>query len=150
MNRVKVGYATGVFDLFHIGHLNLLRRAKSKCDYLVVGVTSDELVFELKGKRPIIPFAERCEIVQNVRFVDKVVAETTSDKLAAWNDIGFDVTFKGDDWQGSEKWNKLSAELEKRGVEVVFFPYTSHTSSTKLREALDLFSNSHTALARSG
>lgn len=133
----KIGYATGVFDLFHVGHLNLLRRAKLECDYLIVGVSTDELVMQLKNRTPIIPFDERVEIVQNIKCVDEVVPETTTDKMVAWNNLKFDVTFKGDDWKGSEKWQKLEAEFNARGVEVVFFPYTTHTSSTKLRQVLD-------------
>ena len=133
----KIGYATGVFDMFHVGHLNLLRRARLECDYLIVGVTTDELVEELKGRRPIVPFDERVEIVNNIKYVDEAIPETTVDKLVAWNNLKYDVTFKGDDWKGSEKWNKLETEFAERGVRVVYFPYTTHTSSTKLRKVLD-------------
>ena len=134
----KIGYATGVFDLFHVGHLNVLRRAKEECDFLIVGVTTDELVMKLKNRTPVIPFDERLDIVANIKCVDQAVPETTVDKMAAWETLKFDVTFKGDDWKGSEKWNKLEAEFKEVGVEVIFFPYTAHTSSTKLRAALDL------------
>lgn len=133
----KIGYATGVFDLFHVGHLNLLRQAKENCDYLIVGVSTDELVEKLKPRPTIIPFKERLEIVANIKCVDKAVAETTTDKFEAWNELKFDVTFKGDDWKGSDKWNKLEEEFKKVGVEVVFFPYTAHTSSTILRSVLE-------------
>ena len=133
----SIGYATGVFDMFHVGHLNLLRRARLECDYLIVGVTTDELVEELKGRRPIVPFDERVEIVNNIKYVDEAIPETTVDKLVAWNNLKYDVTFKGDDWKGSEKWNKLETEFAERGVRVVYFPYTTHTSSTKLRKVLD-------------
>lgn len=133
----NIGYATGVFDMFHVGHLNLLRRARLECDYLIVGVTTDELVEELKGRRPIVPFDERVEIVNNIKYVDEAIPETTVDKLVAWNNLKYDVTFKGDDWKGSDKWNKLETEFAERGVRVVYFPYTTHTSSTKLRKVLD-------------
>jgi glycerol-3-phosphate cytidylyltransferase len=133
----KIGYATGVFDMFHVGHLNLLRRARMACDHLIVGVSSDELVEELKGKRPIIPFTERVEIVASLRHVDEVVAETSADKMDAWLTLGFHVTFKGDDWKGSPKWRHLEKEFSARGVAVVYLPYTNHTSSTRLRTVLD-------------
>jgi len=134
----KIGYATGVFDMFHVGHLNVLRRARLECDYLIVGVTTDELVEQIKGRRPIIPFDERVEIVNNIKYVDEAIPETTVDKVVAWNNLKFDITFKGDDWKGSEKWNLLEVEFARRGVRVVYFPYTTHTSSTKLRNVLDL------------
>lgn len=137
----KVGYATGVFDLFHVGHLNLLRRASSNCDFLIVGVSTDELVEQLKSRTPVIPFKERLEIVANIKCVDKAVAELNTDKFAAWKELNFDVTFKGDDWKGSEKWNLLEAEFGKVGVEVIYFPYTAHTSSTMLRAALSNMQN---------
>jgi len=133
----KIGYATGVFDMFHVGHLNLLRRARLECDYLIVGVTTDELVERLKGHRPIIPFDERVEIVNNIKYVDEAIPETTLDKMDAWNNLKFDVTFKGDDWKGSDKWIKLETEFTERGVRVIYFPYTTHTSSTRLRKVLD-------------
>lgn len=133
----NIGYATGVFDMFHVGHLNLLRRARLECDYLIVGVSTDELVEQLKGRRPIVPFDERVEIVNNIKYVDEAIPETTVDKLVAWNNLKYDVTFKGDDWKGSEKWNRLETEFAERGVRVVYFPYTTHTSSTKLRKVLD-------------
>jgi glycerol-3-phosphate cytidylyltransferase len=134
----KIGYATGVFDLFHVGHLNVLRRAKQECDILIVGVSTDELVLSLKNRTPVIPFEERLDIVANIKCVDHAVAEHTVDKMAAWKELQFHVTFKGDDWKGSEKWNKLEADFSEVGVQVIFFPYTAHTSSTKLRNALDL------------
>ena len=132
-----IGYTTGVYDLFHIGHLNLLKRAKLECDYLIVGVTTDELSEARKGKRPIIPFIERMEIVEHIKFVDEVVPQTNMDKFEAWNNLKFDKMFVGDDWKGSRKWNELERQFEKVGVEIVYFPYTTHTSSTKLREAID-------------
>lgn len=134
----KIGYTTGVFDLFHIGHLNILRRAKMNCDYLIVGVTTDELCEQRKKKPPIIPFNERIEIVQSIKFVDEVVAQENMDKFGAWENIKFDVMFVGDDWKGTPAWNKLEEEFAKVGVEIVYFPYTKHTSSTKLRKVLNI------------
>lgn len=132
-----VGYTTGVFDMFHIGHLNLLKRAKLECDYLVVGVTSDELVSERKSVKPIIPFIERMSIVENIIFVDEVVPQTTMNKLYAWNDIHFDRMFVGDDWKGTETWKNIEAQFIGLPVEIIYLPYTNHTSSTKLRSILD-------------
>lgn len=130
----KIGYTTGVFDMFHIGHLNLLRRARLECDYLIVGVTTDELSFSGKGKKPIIPFEERVEIVENIKFVDEVVPQVDYNKIQAWNNYKFDMMFVGDDWKGTDKWNALEAELSE--VEIVYFPYTGSTSSTELRKIL--------------
>ena len=135
----KIGYTTGVYDLFHIGHLNVLKRAKLECDYLIVGVTTDELSFSRKGKMPIIPFTERMEIVEHIKFVDEVVPQTNMDKMEAWNNLKFNMMFVGDDWKGSDKWNQMESDFAEVGVEIVYFPYTSHTSSTKLRQVLDKF-----------
>lgn len=132
-----IGYTTGVFDLFHIGHLNLLRRAKLECDYLIVGVTTDELCMEAKSKAPVIPFMERIEIVESIKYVDDVVPQVNYDKFAAWNTLKFDKMFVGDDWKGTEKWNALGQKFTEVGVEIVYFPYTRHTSSTYLKEILD-------------
>lgn len=131
-----VGYTTGVFDLFHIGHLNILKKAKSECDYLIVGVTTDEEVERVKNKRPIIPFEERVEIVEAIKYVDQVVAEDDTDKLAAWENLKFDRIFKGDDWKGTDKWNAYEKAFTERGVEVVYFSYTKGTSSTQIRQVL--------------
>ncbi|USE00351.1 adenylyltransferase/cytidyltransferase family protein [Vibrio sp. SCSIO 43133] len=136
----KIGYTTGVFDLFHIGHLNLLRRAKLECDYLIVGVTTDELSLNGKGKQPVIPFVERFEIVESVKFVDQVLPQDSYNKLQAWENIKFDKMFVGDDWKGSKKWNQLEKEFADRGVEIVYFPYTTHTSSTLLKSVLESLS----------
>lgn len=133
-----IGYTTGVFDLFHIGHLNILKKAKSECDYLIVGVTTDEEVERVKNKRPIIPFEERAQIVEAIKHVDKVVPEEDTDKLTAWNTLKFDRIFKGDDWKGTPKWNKYEEEFAKRNVEVVYFSYTKGTSSTQIREVLQM------------
>ena len=136
MKKYKVGYTTGVFDMFHIGHLNILRRAKEQCEYLIVGVSTDELVQEYKKKTPVIPFEERCEIVQAIDCVDKVVAQENRDKFWAWKQLDFDVMFVGDDWKGKPLFMEVEAELKKVGVDVVYFPYTKDTSSTILREKL--------------
>ena len=132
---MKVGYTTGVFDLFHIGHLNLLRKAKEKCDILIVGVTTDELV-SYKNKSAVIPFKERLEIVANIKFVDKVVPQINMDKMAVWNQLKFDVMFVGDDWKGTDKWNKIEADFAKINVDIVYFPYTKGTSSTLINKTL--------------
>ncbi len=130
-----VGYTTGVFDLFHIGHLNLLRKAKEHCDYLIVGVTTDELV-SYKHKRAVIPFEERLAIVEAIKYVDKAVAQASMDKMAAWGQYHFDVMFVGDDWKGTAKWQQIEAEMEQVGVKIVYFPYTKGISSTLLNETL--------------
>lgn len=119
--------------MFHIGHLNVLRRASQLCDNLVVGVTTDELSLSRKGKSPIVPFAERVEIVENLRFVDQVVAQSSMDKMEAWRDVRFDKMFVGDDWQGTEVWTRLERDFRLVGVQIVYLPYTTHTSSTMLR-----------------
>ena len=133
----KIGYTTGVFDLFHIGHLNVLKRAKLECDYLIVGITSDELSIAAKKKAPVIPFNERMEIVEAIKFVDEVVPQVNYDKMEAWNNLKFDRMFVGDDWKGTDKWNQIEQDFAEVGVEILYFPYTSYTSSTKLREVLD-------------
>ena len=131
-----IGYTTGVFDLFHVGHLNILRRAKEQCDYLIVGVSTDELVEHYKNKRPVISFEERCEIVKAIRYVDEVVAQTDRDKFAAWERLRFDRMFVGDDWKGSAIFTELEERLKPHGVQIVYFPYTKDTSSTMLKAAL--------------
>ena len=136
MKKYKIGYTTGVFDMFHVGHLNILRRAKEQCDYLIVGVSTDELVKEYKNKVPVVPFEERCEIVQAIDCVDKVVAQENRDKFWAWKKLGFDVMFVGDDWKGKPLFVEVEDEFKKVGVDVVYFPYTKDTSSTILREKL--------------
>jgi len=130
-----IGYTTGVYDLFHIGHLNLLRKAKAQCDYLIVGVSTDDLV-EYKGKRSVIPFEERKAIVGAIKYVDEVVTQENMDKLGAWKKYHFNVMFVGDDWKGTDKWNKIEAELNEVGARVVYFPYTKGTSSTLINETL--------------
>ncbi|MGY1745699.1 adenylyltransferase/cytidyltransferase family protein [Blastococcus sp. SYSU D00695] len=131
-----VGYAPGAYDLFHIGHLNVLRHAAGHCDHLIAGVVSDEVLLQTKGRLPVVPLAERMEIVRALRFVDDVHAEVVPDKIDTWREVRFDVIFKGDDWRGSPKGVKLERDFAAVGVEVRYFPYTMHTSSTALRKAL--------------
>lgn len=128
-----IGYTTGVYDMFHIGHLNLLKNAKSMCDKLVVGVTVDELV-KYKGKKATIPFEERIEIVRACRYVDAVVPQYDMDKLKACKKLGASVMFVGDDWYGTDKWNKYEEEFAKEGIKIVYFPYTRGISSTLLKK----------------
>lgn len=130
-----IGYTTGVYDLFHIGHLRLLRNAKAMCDKLIVGVSTDELV-AYKYKKAVIPFAERIEIIQSIRFVDTVIPQENMDKMEAWKKLKFDVMFVGDDWYQSDKWKELDEQFAQVGVRIVYFPYTKGTSSTVLNEAL--------------
>ncbi|WP_321990723.1 adenylyltransferase/cytidyltransferase family protein [Marispirochaeta aestuarii] len=136
-----IGYVTGVFDLFHVGHLNILRNSKLECDYLIVGVTSDELCLAEKKKKPVISFTERMEIVSAIRYVDQVVPQTDYDKMKAWKDLRFNRMFVGDDWKGTERWNRLEQEFKEVGVEIIYFPYTNGTSSTKIRKVIELMSN---------
>jgi glycerol-3-phosphate cytidylyltransferase len=133
---MRVGYAPGVFDLFHVGHLNILRHAATLCDRLVVGVVSDEMAVRAKGITPVIPLSERLEIIRSLRMVDEAVPETVPEKLQVWEELRFDVIFKGDDWKNTPKGEKLESDFARVGVEVVYFPYTVHTSSTMLREVL--------------
>lgn len=135
---VKIGYTTGVFDLFHIGHLNILRNAKLECDHLIVGITTDELSLKEKGRKPVIPFTERLTIVESIQYVDSVVPQVNYDKIEAWNNLKFNIMFVGDDWRGTEKWNRLEKDFLELGVKISYFPYTQHTSSSRIRKILDL------------
>jgi glycerol-3-phosphate cytidylyltransferase len=146
----KIGYAAGAFDLFHVGHLNILKHAKSQCDYLIAGVVSDEMLELTKGITPVVPLAERLEIVSHISYVDEARAEVLPDKLDTWRDVQFDVFFKGDDWRGTPKGLKLEREFAAVGVEVIYFPYTAHTSSTKLRRALEVLSGSAAPVSLEG
>lgn len=131
-----IGYTTGVFDMFHIGHLNILRRARQQCDYLIVGVSTDELVEKDKHKKPVIPFADRCEIVRAIRYVDEVVPQPDKDKLGAYLRMPqkFHKMFVGSDWHGTPQWNKFEDQFAPLGVEIVYLPHTDGISSTILRE----------------
>lgn len=132
-----IGYTTGVYDMFHIGHLNILRRAKEQCDYLVVGVSTDELVQKDKSKTPIIPFAERCAIVEAIKYVDKVVPQFDKNKMAAWEKYHFNKMFVGSDWKGTDAWNRFEEEFKPLGVEIVYLDHTDGISSTILREKIN-------------
>lgn len=130
MKKYRIGYTTGVFDLFHIGHLNILKNAKEQCEYLIVGVSLDELVQEYKNKKPVIPYEERKKIVEAIKYVDKVVPQVSMDKIKAWEELHFNVMFHGDDWKGSNMYEKIQTEFKIRGIELVFLPHTDGTSST--------------------
>ena len=130
-----IGYTTGVYDLFHIGHLNLLKNAKGMCDYLVVGVTVDELV-AYKGKHSMIPFEDRIEIVRSCKYVDAAVPQYDMDKLTACKKLGAKILFVGDDWYGTEKWKEYEKKFNEEGIKIVYFPYTKGISSTKITQAL--------------
>ena len=134
--KLVIGYTTGVFDMFHVGHLNILRKAKEKCDYLIVGVSTDELVQHDKNKIPIIPFEDRVKIVQAIRYVDKVVPQENKDKLSAWKRYHFDKMFVGSDWQGMDAWIRFENQFRPLGVEIIYIKHTDGISSTILRNKL--------------
>lgn len=134
-----IGYTAGVYDMFHIGHLNVIKNAKERCDYLIVGVSTDEVVEKNKNKKPIIPYDERAAIVEAIKYVDKVIPQIRYDiegKIETVKNNGINVMFVGSDWQGTEKWNKIEAELAKIGCKVVYLPHTDGISSTMLREKI--------------
>src|SRR6185437_9983816 len=132
---MMIGYTTGVFDLFHIGHLSMLRNAKAMCDKLIVGVTTDEAV-AYKNKKAVIPFRERFEIVNSIRYVDVTIPQENHDKFSAWKRLRFDMMFVGDDWFETEAWEKYERQFSEAGVRIVYFPYTKGTSSTLINETL--------------
>ena len=127
-----IGYTTGVYDMFHIGHLNILRNAKMYCDYLIVGVSTDELVMKEKNKKPVIPFEERIEIVSAIKYVDMVVPQVDKNKMAVWQKYHFNKMFVGSDWQGTAVWDGYEKEFAEVGVDIIYLPYTDGISSTKL------------------
>lgn len=131
--KYKIGYTTGVFDMFHVGHLNILKSAKELCDYLIVGVSTDELVLKEKNKMPIIPFEDRVLILESIKYVDKVVIQENKDKIEAFRKYNFDVMFVGDDWKGSQLFNDVENKLKMYNCDVIYFPYTKKISSTILR-----------------
>lgn len=131
-----IGYTTGVYDLFHIGHLNLFKNAKGMCDRLIVGVTVDELVL-YKGKKALIPFEDRIEIVRSCKYVDAAIPQYDMDKLLACRKLGASILFVGDDWYGTDKWNAYEAEFRNYGIKIVYFPYTKGVSSTIINDALN-------------
>ena len=134
--KYKVGYTTGVYDMFHVGHLNILRRAKEQCEYLIVGVSTDENVQTDKHKTPVIPDDQRAEIVHAIRYVDEVVPQENMDKFAAWEKLHFDVIFHGDDWKGSNMYDEIERKLKAVGCDMVFLPHTDGVSSTELVELI--------------
>ena len=136
MKKYKIGYTTGVFDMFHIGHLNILRRAKERCDYLIVGVSTDELALSYKKKTPVIPYEERKAIVEAIKYVDQVVPQISMDKLSAWETLHFDAIFHGDDWKGTAMYREIEGKLRSVGCDLVFLPHTEGTSSTLLQQSL--------------
>lgn len=134
-----IGYTTGVYDMFHIGHLNILKNAKALCDYLIVGVSTDEVVIKSKSKQPIIPFEDRVKIIESIKYVDKVVPQTNYDesgKINAVKELNVNILFVGSDWQGTEKWNRIEEELKKYNCKVVYLPHTDGISSTYLRKII--------------
>jgi glycerol-3-phosphate cytidylyltransferase len=134
---MKKGYTAGVFDLFHIGHLNVIKNAKKNCDYLIVAVSTDNLVRKYKNKTPIIPFEERAEIVKSIKYVDEVVPQTDRDKISAYEKYKFDIMFVGDDWKGDLQFQKVDEYMRKHGGKVEYLPYTKEVSSTILKVVLD-------------
>ncbi len=134
--KYKVGYTTGVFDLFHIGHLNILRQAKERCEHLVVGVSTDDCVREYKRRLPVIPFEERIAIVKAIKYVDEAVSQDTMNKLDAWDRIRFDALFHGDDWKGSALYDEYEKKFAGMGVHIIFLPHTVGTSSTEVAKRL--------------
>lgn len=132
MKKYKIGYTTGVYDMFHIGHLNILRRAKEQCDYLIVGVSTDENVQIYKHKTPVIPYEQRKAIVEAIRYVDQVVPQENMDKFAAWEMYHFDAIFHGDDWKGSSMYDEIEKKLKSVGCDMVFLPHTDGISSTDI------------------
>lgn len=131
-----IGYTTGVYDMFHIGHLNVIKNAKKQCDYLIVGVSTDDLVRKEKGKTPVIPFQERMEIVSALKYVDKVVPQIDKNKFSAWEKYKFDKMFVGSDWKGTKQWNEFEKQFSKYNVEIVYLPHTDGISSTKLTSVI--------------
>lgn len=142
-----IGYTTGVYDMFHIGHLNVIRRAKEHCDYLIVGVSTDELVQKEKKKTPVIPYEERAAIVAAIRYVDEVVPQPDKNKLAAWERYHFDKMFVGSDWEGTSQWKKFEEQFAPLGVEIVYLPHTNGISSTKLTGVIKDILDEHPELS---
>ncbi len=137
MKKYKIGYTTGVFDMFHIGHLNILRNAKAQCEYLIVGVSTDETVRAYKHKTPIVPYEQRKAIVEAIRYVDEVVPQTSMDKFEAWRKLKFDALFHGSDWKGSDMYNEIEQKLKTVGCDMVFLPHTEGISSSKLTAVIE-------------
>lgn len=137
MDKQIIGYTTGVFDMFHIGHLNILRRAKERCDYLIVGVSTDECVKSYKHKSPIIPYEQRTAIVEAIKYVDEVVPQMSMDKVEFLKQRHFDVMFHGDEWKGTELYNHYEEEFAKLGARIEYLSHTEGVSSSMLRDKID-------------
>ena len=135
-SNLVIGYTTGVFDMFHIGHLNILKRAKSFCDKLIVGVTTDDFMKKYKNKQPVIPFNQRMEIVQSIKYVDLAIPQNNHDKFDAYKRLKFDIILVGDDWFGTQKWNQFEKEFESTNVKFIYLDRTENISSSKLRNKL--------------
>ena len=131
-----IGFVPGVWDMFHVGHLNVLKRARQQCDFLIAGVLIDDLVYKGKGRQPVVPFEERRQILTGLRMVDRTERDESLNKLAMWHRLRFNIVFKGDDWRGEPKGDQLESDAERLGVQVVYFPYTAHVSSTRRRLAI--------------
>lgn len=138
-----IGYTTGVYDMFHIGHLNVIRRAKEQCDFLIVGVSTDDLVKKEKNKTPVIPYEERAAIVDAIKYVDKVVPQPDKNKMAAWEKYHFNKMFVGSDWKGTLQWNKFEEEFSRINVEIVYLPHTDGISSTELTGVIKKMLDEH-------
>lgn len=136
MDKKIIGYTTGVYDMFHIGHLNIIKRAKEQCDYLIVGVSTDDLVRREKNKTPVIPYEERVAIIKALRYVDKVVPQTDKNKFGAWERYHFNKMFVGSDWKGTPQWNKYEKEFVSMSVEIVYLQHTDGISSTQLTKVI--------------
>lgn len=136
MDKKVIGYTTGVYDMFHIGHLNIIQRAKEQCDYLIVGVSTDELVQKEKNKTPVIPYEERVAIVKAIRYVDVVVPQENKNKLEAWKKYHFDKMFVGSDWKGTPQWQRFEEQFRPLGVELVYLDHTEGISSTQLTSVI--------------
>jgi len=134
--KYRIGYTTGTFDLFHVGHLNLLEKAKKHCEILIVGVSTDELVKQYKGEYPIIPFEDRIRIVEALRCVDKVIPQRTLNKVDVLSEVRYDVLFHGDDWKNTSTYNEIEKQLKERKIECVYFPYTKSISTKSIKEKI--------------
>ena len=140
MKKKIIGYTTGVFDLFHVGHVEILRKSKSLCDKLIVGVTSDKLV-RYKYKKAVIPYKERMKVVSSCKYVDLAVPQNNMNKISAYKRYKFDVMFVGDDWYNTKKWTEIEESFKKFKVKIIYFPYTKTTSSTKINITLNKLRN---------
>ena len=136
MKNKKIGYTSGVFDMFHVGHLNIIKKARKNCDYLIVAVSSDELSKKLKNKKPLISFQNRIKIIKSLIYVDKAVKEKKDDKISAWRKYKYNIIFKGSDWKNSKKWKKLNKFFLNNNVKVKFLPYTKNISTTLLKKKI--------------